>query len=30
MDKNEAWEKFQASGKVEDYLEYKRIEKEDE
>ena len=30
MDKNEAWKKFQESGKVEDYLEYKSIEEEDE
>lgn len=29
MDKKEAWKKFQKSGKVEDYLEYKRIEKEE-
>jgi len=25
MTKKEAWEKFKKSGKVEDYLEYKRI-----
>ncbi len=24
MDKKEAWEKFKASGKVEDYLNYKK------
>ncbi len=29
MNKKEAWKKFQKSGKVEDYLEYKRIEKEE-
>lgn len=29
MDKNEAWKKFQESGKVEDYLEYKKIEEEE-
>jgi len=28
MNKKEAWKKFQQSGKIEDYLEYKRIEKE--
>lgn len=27
MTSNEAWEKFKNSGKVEDYLEYKRISK---
>ncbi len=30
MNKKEAWNKFKKSGKVEDYLEYKRIEKEEE
>ena len=29
MNKKEAWKRFQKSGKVEDYLEYKRLEKED-
>ncbi len=29
MNKKEAWKKFQKSGKIEDYLEYKRIERED-
>lgn len=29
MNKKEAWKKFQESGKVEDYLEYKRQEKKD-
>lgn len=29
MNKKEAWEKFKNSGKVEDYLEYKKIEEED-
>lgn len=29
MNKKEAWKKFQKSGKIEDYLEYKKIEKED-
>lgn len=29
MNKKEAWKKFQASGKVEDYLKYKEIEKKD-
>ncbi len=29
MNKKEAWKRFQKSGKVEDYLEYKRIEKEE-
>ncbi len=29
MNKKEAWKKFQKSGKVEDYLEYKRLEKEE-
>lgn len=28
MNKREAWKKFQKSGKVEDYLEYKKIERE--
>ena len=27
MNKKEAWNKFKNSGKVEDYLEYKKIEK---
>ncbi len=27
MTSKEAWEKFKNSGKVEDYLEYKRISK---
>lgn len=27
MNKKEAWKKFQKSGKIEDYLEYKEIEK---
>ncbi len=26
MNKKEAWEKFKNSGKVEDYLEYKKLE----
>ena len=30
MNKKEAWRVFQESGKVEDYLEYKKIEKEEE
>jgi hypothetical protein len=30
MNKKEAWKKFAKSGKIEDYLEYKRIEKEEE
>ncbi len=30
MNKKEAWNKFKKSGKVEDYLEYKRIEREEE
>ncbi len=30
MNKKEAWNKFKKTGKVEDYLEYKRIEKEEE
>lgn len=29
MNKKEAWRIFQKSGKIEDYLEYKRIEKEE-
>lgn len=29
MNKKEAWRVFQKSGKVEDYLEYKRIEREE-
>ena len=29
MNKKEAWKKFQKSGKVEDYLEYKKIEREE-
>lgn len=29
MNKKEAWKKFQKSGKIEDYLKYKEIEKED-
>lgn len=29
MNKEEAWKKFQESGKVEDYLEYKKQEKKD-
>ena len=29
MNKKEAWKVFQKSGKIEDYLEYKRIEKEE-
>lgn len=29
MNKKEAWKKFQKSGKVEDYLEYKRLEREE-
>ena len=27
MNKQEAWKKFQESGKVEDYLRYKEVEK---
>ncbi len=27
MNKKEAWKKFQKSGKIEDYLEYKKIER---
>lgn len=27
MNKKEAWKIFQKSGKIEDYLEYKKIEK---
>ncbi len=30
MNKKEAWNKFKQSGKIEDYLEYKRIEKENQ
>ncbi len=30
MNKKEAWKKFQKSGKIEDYLDYKRIEKEED
>ena len=30
MNKKEAWKKFTKSGKIEDYLEYKRIEKEEQ
>ena len=30
MNKKEAWNKFKKSGKVEDYLAYKQIEKEEE
>ncbi len=29
MNKEEAWKKFQESGKVEDYLQYKEVEKKD-
>jgi len=29
MTKKEAWEKFKKSGKVEDYLEYKRISRKE-
>jgi len=29
MNKKEAWDKFKNSGKVEDYLEYKKIEEEE-
>lgn len=29
MTKREAWEKFKNSGKIEDYLEYKRIAKKE-
>ncbi|CDF20644.1 unknown [Clostridium sp. CAG:609] len=29
MNKEEAWEKFKESGKVEDYLRYKELEKKD-
>lgn len=29
MNKEEAWEKFKESGKVEDYLNYKECEKKD-
>ncbi len=30
MNKKEAWKKFQKSGKIDDYLNYKKIEKEEE
>ena len=30
MGKMEAWQKFKKSGKIADYLEYKRIEREEE
>lgn len=30
MNKEEAWQKFKESGKVEDYLRYKEIEKKKE
>lgn len=29
MNKKEAWDKFKKSGKVEDYLEYKKADQED-
>lgn len=29
MTKREAWEKFKNSGKIEDYLEYKKIAKKE-
>ena len=29
MNKKEAWEKFKESGKIEDYLEYKKKDDED-
>ncbi len=29
MNKKEAWNKFKNSGKVEDYLEYKKAEEEE-
>lgn len=29
MNKKEAWEKFKESGKVEDYLDYKKIKEEE-
>ncbi len=29
MNKKEAWKTFQKSGKIEDYLKYKEIEKEE-
>lgn len=29
MTKKEAWEKFQKSGKIEDYLNYKRISRKE-
>ncbi len=30
MNKKEAWKRFQKSGKIEDYLAYKELEKEEE
>ena len=30
MNKKEAWKKFQKSGRIEDYLEYKKLEKEEQ
>lgn len=30
MNKKEAWKVFQKSGKIEDYLKYKEIEKEED
>ena len=30
MNKKEAWKKFHDSGKIEDYLKYKKIEEEEE
>ncbi len=30
MNKKEAWNKFKKSGKVEDYLKYKEIERDEE
>ena len=29
MNKKEAWEKFKESGKIEDYLEYKKKDEEE-
>ncbi len=29
MNKKEAWAKFQKSGKIEDYLNYKKIERKE-
>lgn len=29
MNKKEAWKKFQETGKIEDYLKYKELEKKD-